>query len=92
MAKICFKCGLLAVLKRYGQNNPDKRAAQTEVSNAIRSGRLKKEACEVCNITGNVEAHHPDYSKPLDVKWLCVRHHNDEHIKIREEQLRRKVC
>jgi hypothetical protein len=34
----------------------------------------------VCG-TWMVEAHHPDYSSPLDVVWLCRRHHTDLHMR-----------
>jgi hypothetical protein len=53
---------------------PDKYAARTAVSNAVRDGRLIKRACNVCG-SPDVEGHHTDYSKPLDVMWLCRYHH-----------------
>jgi hypothetical protein len=28
------------------------------------------------------EAHHPDYSAPLDVVWLCSAHHKQAHALI----------
>ena len=64
--------------EKHRRNNPLKVFARTSVGNAIRDGRLKKMPCEVC---GNEEsqAHHDDYSRPLDVKWLCVSHHFDLH-------------
>lgn len=47
-------------------------------SNAIRDGILIKECCEVC---GNEEAqaHHDDYNKPFEVRWLCTQHHSEWH-------------
>ena len=40
---------------------------------------LRKDACEQCGTTGNLEMHHPDYSRPLYVVTLCIRHHADAH-------------
>jgi hypothetical protein len=60
--------------------SPEKVAARDKVSNAVRDGRLFKKPCEVCS-KKKVEAHHPDYSKPLDVKWLCTKHHKELHRK-----------
>lgn len=40
----------------------------------VQRGKVKRDKCEVCGKTA-VEAHHEDYSKPLEVKWLCRRHH-----------------
>lgn len=48
------------------------------VNNAVVRGKLVKLACEVCGNTKS-EAHHADYSKPLDVMWLCRKHHKDVH-------------
>lgn len=43
-------------------------------------GVLIKQPCEVC---GNVKSdgHHDDYSKPLEVRWLCRVHHMELHRK-----------
>lgn len=40
----------------------------------VKRGKVKKTRCEVCN-KKRVEAHHADYDKPLEVRWLCHRHH-----------------
>lgn len=60
--------------------NPEKYKANNEVGNALRDCRLKEEPCEVCGDLV-VEAHHEDYSKPLDVNWLCRKHHLERHGK-----------
>ena len=44
----------------------------------IRRGKLIPEPCAVCD-DPKVEAHHLDYSKPLDVVWLCRVHHIQLH-------------
>lgn len=61
--------------------NPHKRRAQHAVSNALRDGRLKRGPCEQegSDCTGRIEAHHDDYAKPLEVRWLCVTHHRGYH-------------
>lgn len=41
---------------------------------AVKDGVIKKEPCGICQSLLS-EAHHPDYSKPLDVMWLCRKHH-----------------
>ena len=45
---------------------------------AIKLGTLIPLPCEVCRTT-KVQAHHHDYSKPLEVRWLCRAHHNELH-------------
>ena len=41
---------------------------------AIKTGKLKRGSCVICG-EKNTHAHHPDYSKPLEVLWLCPLHH-----------------
>lgn len=55
--------------------HPEKARAYGAVSRAVRNGRLTRGPCEICGTTVKVEAHHTDYSKPLDVRWLCRTHH-----------------
>jgi hypothetical protein len=74
------------VMQRYFENNPVRREATVQVGNAIKNGRLIKQPCEVCGAK-EVQAHHEDYSKPLEVNWLCVKHHNERHIEIRKQKL-----
>lgn len=62
--------------------HPNKNKARNAVSNAVRDGRLKKQPCEVCGTTNNLNAHHDDYRKTLEVRWLCRKHHLKVHGKI----------
>ena len=64
--------------KNYYKNNKLKHLARCKVSRAIKQGKLKKSPCEVCG-KKQVHGHHDDYSKPLSVRWLCVKHHNELH-------------
>lgn len=64
--------------KKYIDSNPIKRNAHVIVGNAIRGRKLFKEPCEVCGDL-KVHAHHDDYLKPLNVRWLCDKHHNEWH-------------
>lgn len=60
-----------------------KHAVRSRVAYALKTGRLKRQPCEVCGAK-DAEAHHPDYSKPLEVMWLCVPHHGAEHKRMKE--------
>jgi hypothetical protein len=42
------------------------------------NGKITAIPCVVCG-DSEVEAHHPDYSRPLDVVWLCRKHHHEIH-------------
>ena len=64
--------------KEWRQRNPEKVRAHWAVSNAIRYGKLQRQPCEVCGETKS-HAHHDDYNKPLDVKWLCHGCHWKRH-------------
>jgi hypothetical protein len=52
--------------------------ARSRVAMAIANGSLIRQPCEVCGVERG-EAHHHDYSKPLDVRWLCRTHHMSLH-------------
>lgn len=54
--------------------------AHTKVETAILNGTLVRQPCEVCG-KERVDAHHDDYSKPLEVRWLCRGHHMEHHRK-----------
>jgi len=68
----------------WDARNPHKKKASTSVNNAVRDGRLSRpDHCERCGGSGKIEGHHPDYSKPLEVMWLCDPCHKQEHKNLR---------
>ena len=67
---------------RYGTGFPveeqKKRARVRSMTNkAIKRGDLIRLDCEECGKPA--EAHHDNYSKPYDVRWLCFEHHRKWH-------------
>ena len=59
--------------------HPEKNRARQAIARALLTGSLvKPPQCSRCPCAV-VEAHHPDYTKPLEVLWLCRRCHRAEH-------------
>ena len=63
----------------YRTRYPLRYEAHKKVGNALRDGRLTRQKCEVCGSL-RAQAHHADYRKPLDVMWLCRKHHVEWHL------------
>lgn len=59
--------------REWRQAHPDRAKAHDISGNAVRDGKLvRATACEGCGRDDvRIEKHHPDYSKPLLVLWLC---------------------
>ncbi len=70
-------------MKEYRKGNRAKQQAKASVAYAKKKGRLIPKPCAVCGST-RVDGHHPDYSKPLEVEWLCRKHHYELHAEERE--------
>lgn len=68
----------LASEARYSKANRAKTRAHVAVWAAIADGRLTKKPCEVCGAE-EAQAHHDDYAKRFDVRWLCPLHHKAWH-------------
>ncbi len=79
--------------RKYGEDNHFYRGgvtaedrSQNLAERAFEKGILIPEPCEICGEFGQmkdgrrkVQAHHDDYSKPLEVRWLCQKHHHEWH-------------
>lgn len=74
--------------RKYRVKYPIKYRARDMLNDAIRRGKITRHPCYVCGSSINVHGHHEDYLKPLEVIWLCVRHHQERH---KEAQSHAKV-
>jgi hypothetical protein len=75
---------MLAHSKKWAREHKLERAAHIITGNAIRYGRLKRQPCRGCGSEERVHAHHEDYTRPLDVTWLCQGCHGKRHREINE--------
>ncbi|MFW6129981.1 MAG: hypothetical protein ACOC56_02280 [Atribacterota bacterium] len=67
------------IFNDYIERNPKKRKARDLAKcNVLIS---KNQICEKCNNNKATERHHPDYSKPLEVIFLCKSCHYEIHRK-----------
>lgn len=54
--------------------------AQNKFNHAINSGKILRPIfCDNCPSSVNVQGHHDDYNKPLEVRWLCGKCHRIWH-------------
>ena len=60
-------------MAKYSLKNKGKRRARKAVFAGIRNGSIVRKPCFCGNKKS--EAHHTDYRKPLQIVWLCKKHH-----------------
>lgn len=67
-----------AYREMYKTEFAPKIAAKNAIWSNLLTGKIVRKPCEEC---GNeiTDAHHDDYSEPLNVRWLCRRHHAKWH-------------
>jgi len=76
----------------YRKRYPEKNTARASVQLALKYKKIvRPDTCEKCGETGRIEGHHADYSKPLDVQWLCQKCHKAEHMKITIQKERENI-
>lgn len=65
---------------------PHKKKAREILNEAVRSGKIHRPSiCQSCGAEATVHGHHEDYTKPLEVVWLCSECHGKRHRISREE-------
>jgi len=73
--------------KNQWEKYPEIRKAHNDVKCAIHLGKLERPLiCEDCGEKKFVHAHHPDYHKPLEVNWLCLKCHVKLHRNLRLQE------
>ncbi|MHC4665002.1 MAG: hypothetical protein ACYS9T_03465 [Planctomycetota bacterium] len=71
----------------YRQRYPERRNAFAAVYGATSKGELiRPDTCSKCGNSGYIVAHHHDYSKPLDVVWLCLSCDRQLHADLRRKE------
>jgi hypothetical protein len=86
-AKLPHRKALSTQIRReYYRKNPDRWKAAMAMQWARRHGLLvAPDNCPACGDTGKMHAHHNDYSRPMEIEWLCehchreLRHRTSEH-------------
>jgi hypothetical protein len=66
---------------------PEKRKAVTKIMHLLQEGKIEKpEKCPQCSSSCyRMEAHHPDYSKPTEIIWLCAKCHRRLHERLKKD-------
>ncbi len=66
----------------WAKRNPEKHRAQWMAREAVKKGLIPRLLnCEKCGSSELLQKHHADYSKPLEVVWLCIKCHHAVHKK-----------
>ena len=76
----------------WEKKNPEKRRVHDRTMYAVETGKLiRPNQCSKCSKECKPHAHHEDYTKPLDVIWLCSQchfylHHQSKHHRERASE------
>lgn len=75
----------LSTYKAPDPEAKEKKRCRALVGIKIRKGVIAKQPCSVCG-NPESEAHHEDYSKPLEIIWFCRQCHVDLHTQRNREK------
>lgn len=69
------------------KRHPEKYAAHNAVWSALVTGKMvRPSSCQQCSTECTPHGHHEDYSKPLEVMWLCVPCHAARHRELKQQR------
>lgn len=73
--------GYSAQIMEWRRQNPEKVAAHKIVAAALKGRQIINPGkCSTCGkISNYLDAHHEDYLKPLNIRWLCISCHRKTH-------------
>lgn len=78
---------ILAKNKKRLEDNPIEHTARMRFAARVRGGYIIPPLkCEGCGDERSLHGHHDDYSKPLEVRWLCVPCHMRHHRAKKSEE------
>ena len=72
------KAAVIANATKHRKIHHQRVYARSKAAYALSTGKMIRKPCEVCG-NPKSQAHHDDYTKPLDVVFLCFRHHRERH-------------
>lgn len=77
------KKGFPITLERRAKRSQEQliiqRRANSKARSAVLDGKISKNPCEVCG-SYKSQGHHEDYGNPLELTWLCSKHHRARHV------------
>lgn len=94
--RYCLVCHA-AYMRKYRKSHPltdeqrKKDNARSYAGVYLRRGKIKREPCADCG-SSKAEMHHPDYDKPLLIKWLCRVCHLNHHRRLNVEHERERLA
>ena len=79
-------------IKSWLEAHPMAKNVRAEIATATRTGKLiRPKICSSCNEERKVQAHHPDYKKPLEIIWLCASCHKLLHNNLKNNSKKMKI-
>jgi hypothetical protein len=84
--RLCNDCHAAYMREWRKTHKPSEEQRRKAITRAytkvlIKRGHLARGPCAACGIEP-AQAHHPDYSNPRLVVWLCEPHHRQHHWRL----------
>lgn len=78
--------------RNYRKNHHEKCIAHDRLAYALETGKIKRpDKCSLCGVSCTPQGHHYDYSKALEVIWLCSKCHSRIHVELRKAERNNEV-